>query len=155
VVPSGDGAFESSQSFKETELPGADCLACEVAQSGERHVVRAIPRFGHRSEAFSFAITLEAEPSAFQLRDTGEVSREWCSPIGNCSARGLWSTSSPAIGNSSPLYFPALRKLGIRLPDFPPPTQIILENPDSHARFSGRNSCQNQIDGWTDREIDG
>src|SRR6266496_3404996 len=126
-------------------LPGSNRFAGEVAKSGERHVVRAIPCFGHGSEAFSFAVTLEAEPSAFQLRDPGKVSRVWCSAIRNCSARRLWSTSSPAIRNSSALYFPALSKLRIRLPHFPAPAQIILENSDSHAQFWRRNSCQKRL----------
>jgi hypothetical protein len=135
----------SSRIHSRNVLPGSDCLAGEVAESGERHIVCAIPSFGHRSKTFSFAFTLEAEPSTFQLRNSGEVSRKWCPPIGSGSPRRLRSTSSPAIRHSSAFHFPALRELRIRLPHFPAPTQIILENSDSHARLWGRISCQNRM----------
>src|ERR1051326_7072441 len=135
-------------------LPGSDSFAGEVAECRESHVVCAIPGFGHRSKTFSFAVTLEAEPSAFQLWYAGEVSRQWGPPIGNGSAWRLRSTSSPAIRNCSPLYFPTLGKLRIRLPNFPPATQIIFENPDSHVRFRGRISCQKAIERWSGGAID-
>ena len=64
----------SSRVHPRNILPGSDSLAGEIAQSGERHIVCAIPSFGNWSKTFSFAVTLEAKPSAFKLWHAGEVS---------------------------------------------------------------------------------
>ena len=127
-------------------LPGANRFVGEVAERGERHVIRAIPRFGNGSESLSLTIALEAEPSALELRNSRETRCGRRASISNCSAWWLGSAATTSVGNHATLYFSALRELRIRLPNFPAPTEIILENSDSHARLSGRNSCQNPRD---------